>query len=138
MTDPDPGTCFAPNYTQWYASQYGTVSGSNDMKAEIYARGPIACEIDATDNFLDYTGGIYSEWVLFPMSNHVLAVVGWGVDSTSGEEYWIGRNSWGEFWGEKGYFQIKMGSDNLGIENNCYWIVPSTTKATEKLTPVSQ
>jgi len=68
----------------WYASEYGTVSGANDMKAEIYARGPIACDIDATDQFLDYTSGIYEEWVLFPMANHVLSVAGWGTDPTTG------------------------------------------------------
>jgi len=104
------------------------------MKAEIYARGPIACDIDATNQFLEYTGGIYEQWVLLPIANHVLAVVGWGEDD-EGEEYWIGRNSWGEFWGESGYFQIKIGGKNLGIENSCYWAVPSLEKPTESLKP---
>lgn len=40
-----------PNAT---VAEYGTVSGEDDMMAEIFARGPIACEIDA-DPLHDYT-----------------------------------------------------------------------------------
>ena len=40
------------------------------MKAEIYARGPIGCGIDATSKLEKYTGGIFSEAKLFPMINH--------------------------------------------------------------------
>jgi cathepsin X len=99
------------------------------MKAEIYKNGPIACGMDVTDNFEAYTGGIYSEKKTFPMINHEISLVGFGYDEASDTEYWIGRNSWGSYWGEMGYFRIKMGSDNLAIENDCTAGIPSFTKA---------
>lgn len=36
----------------------------------------------------------------------------------------IGRNSWGTYWGENGWFRIQMHHNNLGIEQDCDWGVP--------------
>ncbi len=66
------------------------------MQQEIYARGPISCVIDATSEFESYTGGIFSQNLTTVYLNHVISVVGCGV--SCGEEYWIGRNSWGVYW----------------------------------------
>ena len=38
----------------------------------------IGCGVDATDEFDAYTGGIFSQRILFPMINHEISVVGWG------------------------------------------------------------
>lgn len=46
----DKGNCWAqPKYNAWKVSQYGSVSGADRMKAEIYARGPISCGIHADE-----------------------------------------------------------------------------------------
>ena len=45
--------------------------------------------------FLFSTGGIYTQKKIPFDLNHEIAVVGFGVDEKTGQEYWIGRNSWG-------------------------------------------
>ena len=45
--------------------------------------------------------------------NHVVNIVGYGNDS--GLDYWICRNSWGNAWGESGYFRISRGKGTCGI-----------------------
>jgi cathepsin X len=123
--DITPGVCTQQkNFTLYGVSQYGGCNGISRMQAEIYARGPVACGIDATNNFEEYKGGVYSESRSHVSLNHEISVLGWGVTS-SGENYWVGRNSWGTYWGEEGFFRIKMGSDNLGIETDCTWGVPT-------------
>ena len=32
-------------------------------------------------------------------------------------KYWLALNSWGDYWGDHGYFKIKRGIDLNGIES---------------------
>ena len=50
--------------------------------------------------------------------NHTVMLVGWGVDKETGEKYWIVRNSYGPFWGDKGDFKLKRGTNDFGMEAN--------------------
>jgi cathepsin X len=125
--------CWAVDYKKYYASNYYSLSGASKMKAEIMKNGPISCGIEATDNFDKYDGGIYSEFKLFPSINHEIAVVGWGTDEKSGAEYWIGRNSWGTYWGEMGFFKMATGRHGLGIESDCSAGIPSFEKNEEEV-----
>jgi len=121
--------CRAVSDTKYYVSDYYEVKGADQMKAELYANGPISCGIHATDNFeLNYDGGIYTEDLgKFFLLNHEISVVGYGV-SESGEEFWIGRNSWGTYWGDYGFFYMAMYENNLGITRNCVAGIPSYEK----------
>merc|ERR1711957_477832 len=88
-------------------------------------RGPIACSIDATP-LHTYETGISTS--MESSTNHVVSVVGWGTDAQVGK-YWIVRNSWGEYWGEYGYFRVKFGG--LGM-TRCNWATIEDYTAPEK------
>lgn len=129
-----PGTCGpVKNFTKYWVGDFGGVRGADRMKAEIYARGPIGCGMSVTKKFEAYTGGIYSEFDVLPMINHEISLIGFGVDKDSGEEYWIGRNSWGTYWGEDGFFRMKMHHDNLAIETDCDWGVPQFSQVEDSV-----
>ncbi|KAK0407652.1 hypothetical protein QR680_003513 [Steinernema hermaphroditum] len=128
-----PDNCFAiQNYTRYYIKDWGKVHGRENMMAEIHRGGPIACSIGATPKFeLNYTSGVYSEKSNLE-SNHIVSVSGWGIEKETNTEYWIVRNSWGEAWGERGWFRVVsskylngQGNDyNMGIEKDCYYADP--------------
>jgi len=95
------------------------------MKQEIYTNGPITCGIYASAKFANYTSGIYSEISKTSTISQYVSVVGWGVDPTTKNQYWIGRNSLGTGWGDFGFFFMQMFRDNLGIETDCIAAVPT-------------
>eukprot|EP00536_Pseudo-nitzschia_multiseries_P012160 jgi/Psemu1/260362/estExt_Genewise1Plus.C_4480029 len=136
------GTCreidAVPNAT---VAEYGYYSYGNitvlirAVKAEIFARGPVNGH-----GLANYTGGIYSDATASKTTTHAVSITGWGTDSNndgggdgggeteteteSDQEYWIVRNSWGEYWGEMGFFRIAMGKNVLGIEERIVWATP--------------
>ena len=58
----------------------------------------------------------------FEVTNHAVLVVGYGEENDV--KYWIVKNSWGTSWGEDGYFRIRRGTDELGIESLAVFAVP--------------
>uniref|UniRef100_A0A0D9WB53 Cathepsin propeptide inhibitor domain-containing protein n=1 Tax=Leersia perrieri TaxID=77586 RepID=A0A0D9WB53_9ORYZ len=75
---------------------------------------PVAVAVDSSDDlFQHYTGGIYkgpcSRWKL----THSMLVVGYN-STSSGDSYWILKNSWGKHWGENGYMRLSRKVNDEG------------------------
>ena len=114
--------CWAQSpYPKITISEYGSVKGDENIMAEILARGPVSAYLNA-DCIETYSGGVNMYDTCNPKEiNHAIQLNGWGVDS-NGTNYWIGRNSWGRYWGEEGFFRIVRGGKyNVG---SAYWAVP--------------
>jgi cathepsin X len=132
------GGCKAiKEYRRLMVSEHGTLSGRAQIKAELRARGPVTCSIYATPKLDDYAGGIFAQREATTPANHVVSVIGWGVEG--GVEYWVVRNSWGEAYGELGTFRIVTSAFrdgtgdayNLGIEADCAFGVVSGWESSE-------
>jgi cathepsin X len=119
----DAKNCFAvTNFTRVYVDQYARVSGVANIMAEVATRGPVAAGIDATV-LETYKGGIITQ--TSPASiNHIVSIIGYGTDAASKTDYWIVRNSWGQYWGELGHFRIIRGKNALGVEGSVAWATP--------------
>jgi len=79
------------------------------MMNEIFNRGPIVCSIAVTEELHAYNGGIFEDFSDFVHDDHEINLIGWGVEN--GVKFWIGRNSWGSYWGEQGLFRIVRGKN---------------------------
>ena len=110
---------YATNY--YYVGGYYGACSEPLMRLELVNNGPIAVGFEVLNDFLNYKGGIYrhtgltdkfNPWVV---TNHAVLVVGYGIEA--GVPFWIVKNSWGEDWGEQGYFRILRGVDEVGIES---------------------
>jgi cathepsin X len=98
------------------------------MMDEIKEGGPISCAIENTYELETYTSGVLKNSSGKNIDlNHVVSVVGWGVDEETNTPYWFVRNSWGEAWGNHGFFKIERGVNANGIESRCHYATPKDT-----------
>jgi C1A family cysteine protease len=74
--------------------------------------GPLSAGIHG-DLLYYYQSGIMTVYCP-PDLNHAILIVGYGT-SSAGVNYWVIKNSWGTSWGESGFFRIKRGIGQCGI-----------------------
>ena len=78
-----------------------------------------------TQELRNYTSGVFVDKTGRVELDHDISVTGWGEEN--GTKYWIIRNSWGSYWGEGGNFKLIRGINNLNVEGDCSWAVPTDT-----------
>jgi cathepsin X len=91
-------------YPKITLKEYGTARGDENIMSEIFSRGPVSAYINA-ECIETYTSGINMyDTCNTRTTNHAIQLNGWGTEN--GVDFWIGRNSWGTYWGEKLFFDL--------------------------------
>jgi len=113
--------------------EYGVITSKDvhEIKSEIFARGPVAANVNANP-IIEYDGSIFTDDTASKFTDHVVSIVGWDMDETTNTQFWIIRNSWGEYWGDMGYFYIEIGKNILGIESIITWATPGSFTVANK------
>ena len=69
--------CFPiDKYPVYKVAQYGQVTDSSQMQAEISTRGPISCVVFVTEAFGNYSGGVFSDATGCVKQDHAVEVAG--------------------------------------------------------------
>eukprot|EP01084_Bolivina_argentea_P291561 501105_1 len=109
-------------YPLFYVDEYGYTNNGENAMIKLLQEGPIVCAMAVNDDFYNnYNGGIYWDKTGYNTIDHEIVIIGYGLDIENDIKYWIAMNSWGTNWGEKGYFKIIRGINNLAIEQYCVW-----------------
>jgi cathepsin B len=98
-----------------FTGQAVTASGESAIQKMIMSGGPVETAFTVYSDFENYAGGIYHQVSGKVAGGHAVKMVGWGVEN--GVKYWKVANSWNPYWGEKGYFRIRRGDGECGIED---------------------
>jgi cathepsin C len=112
-----------------YVGDFYGNSSTQAIMEELYHNGPLVVDFEPADDFMFYSDGIYKsakpngrawdktataeEW---QKVDHAVVVVGWGEED--GVKYWKIQNSWGEDWGEDGFFRMVRDENESCIESS--------------------
>ncbi|XP_041004830.1 thiol protease aleurain-like [Juglans microcarpa x Juglans regia] len=93
-----------------------TLGAEDELKHAVAIVRPVSVAFQVVNSFRFYKEGVYTSDTCgtTPMDvNHAVLAVGYGVEDDI--SYWLVKNSWGENWGDSGYFKMELGKNMCGI-----------------------
>uniref|UniRef100_A0A7S2V2D8 Peptidase C1A papain C-terminal domain-containing protein n=1 Tax=Fibrocapsa japonica TaxID=94617 RepID=A0A7S2V2D8_9STRA len=84
------------------------VATEEELQLALIRNGPLSIGVDAMSMEF-YSSGVDPGLECSGNMDHAVLLVGWGVED--GVKYWLVKNSWGDFWGEDGYWKATFGKD---------------------------
>ncbi|GFY89914.1 Papain family cysteine protease [Actinidia rufa] len=122
-TGTDRGTCkFDKTKIAASVANFSVVSLDEDqIAANLVKNGPLAVAINAV--FMQtYVGGVSCPYICSKRLDHGVLLVGYGSAGYAPirmkeKPYWIIKNSWGESWGENGFYKICQGRNVCGVDS---------------------
>ncbi|PON52002.1 Cysteine Protease [Parasponia andersonii] len=135
-TGTDRGPCkFDKTKIAASVSNFSVVSLDEDqIAANLVKNGPLSIGINAV--FMQtYIGGVSCPYICGRHLDHGVLLVGYGAAGYSQirfkeKPYWIIKNSWGQNWGEDGYYKICRGHNVCGVDSMVSTVNAPNTKHT--------
>jgi cathepsin F len=127
------GTCkFNKNKVAVSVSNFSVVSIDEDqIAANLVKNGPLTVGINAAW-MQTYVGGVSCPYLCSKRNiDHAILLVGYSTGYApirlKEKPYWILKNSWGESWGEDGYYKICRGRNVCGVESMVSTVTVAST-----------
>lgn len=132
-TGTDKNTCkFDKSKIAASVSNFSVVAIDEDqIAANLVINGPLAVGINAA-YMQTYIGGVSCPYICGKHLDHGVLLVGYGSAGYSPirlkeKPFWIIKNSWGESWGENGYYKICRGRNVCGVDSMVSTVAALTT-----------
>jgi cathepsin F len=117
-----PSADLSASIDDWFQLESGV--DEDEMADVLSTQGPLSVLIDASQ-LQFYQSGVWDGQAfggsLMQCSSeyldHAVLAVGFGVEEAGGDglAYWTVKNSWGERWGEDGFFRMEKGQNLCGV-----------------------
>lgn len=121
-TGTDQGGCkFREEKIAASVANFSVVSLDEDqITANLVKHGPLAVAINAL-YMQFYISGVSCPYICSKNQDHGVLLVGYGSAGYApirlkNKPYWIIKNSWGQNWGENGYYKVCKGHNICGVE----------------------
>ncbi|KAL3734210.1 hypothetical protein ACJRO7_023541 [Eucalyptus globulus] len=122
-TGTDRGSCkFEKSKIAASVSNFSVITlDEEQIAANLVKNGPLAVGINAV-YMQTYVGGVSCPYICGKHLDHGVLLVGYGSAGYAPirfkeKPYWIIKNSWGENWGENGYYKICRGRNICGVDS---------------------
>ncbi|XP_073309084.1 cysteine protease RD19A-like [Primulina huaijiensis] len=122
-TGTDRGACkFDKTKIAAKVANFSVVSLDEDqIAANLVKHGPLAVALNAV-YMQTYMRGVSCPYICSKQLDHGVLLVGYGSSGYAPirmkeKQYWIIKNSWGENWGENGYYKICRGRNICGVDS---------------------
>ncbi|XVE69802.1 hypothetical protein DITRI_Ditri10aG0020700 [Diplodiscus trichospermus] len=134
-TGNDGGPCkFDKSKIAASVANFSVISVDEDqIAANLVKHGPLAVGINAV--FMQtYIGGVSCPYICGRNLDHGVLLVGYGAAGYApirfkDKPFWIIKNSWGESWGENGYYKICRGRNVCGVDSMVSSVAALHTKS---------
>ncbi|XP_050293350.1 digestive cysteine proteinase 1 [Anthonomus grandis grandis] len=102
-----------------------TTNNEDALRLAIFKNGPVSVAIDASQKtFSFYSNGVYYDESCGNTEerlDHAVLAVGYG--TLNGQNYWLIKNSWSNYWGNDGYVLMASKDNNCGVMTSPTYVV---------------